>query len=244
MDRGAFYDDTETWQDRRGYRLSDRLWSNRQRTRSVIDDVIRQGIRDGATLDEVANELLMWIRPGYSPYGGGKAQYAATRLAGNEMRRARSQAARQVALTDPAGGFMQFDTAPSHIEDDACTDHANHNEGYGRGVWPAEDCPLPPIHVGCACEAEMVRGVDRREMSDVVEALRVEYGLADPPDLSPEELAVFRRETAQVRRDVVLMFNGWFEQTGLVSREQLMEASPSVRAWVESVRAEKRRRRA
>ena len=48
---------------------------------------------------------------------------------------------------------------------------------------------------------------------------------------------LLRAMPVRVRQDVVLMFGAWSEQTGLASREQLTESSPSVRA-------EKRRRRA
>src|SRR5690606_23326046 len=182
-----FYDDTSTWRDRRGYDLSDRLWSNRQKTRAIIDEIIRDGIRDGATIDEVANELTSWVRPGTS---GGKAHYAATRLANNEMRRAYALAARDTAKADPALGFLRYRTSAGHIEQDACTSYANHDEHLGRGVYPAGTCPMPPVHVGCRCSVEAVKWDETgtpaaQGMSDFVEKLRVEYDLADPPDLSP-----------------------------------------------------------
>lgn len=238
----TFIDDTLAWEDPRGYDLSDRLWANKAATRSQIDDVLRAGIARGQTVAEVAAQLLRFVSPTYAPHGGGKARYVATRLAQHETSRAQAVATRQVAMTDPAGGYLRYRTSGAHVAVDACDIRADHDEGFGRGVYPAKDCPLPPAHPGCRCRAEVV-GPDSRGMDAFVEALRVDHDLADPPDLSPADLAVFRRETAQVRQDVQVMFRAWFEQTGLVSRESLVDSSPTVREWARSVWIEKQRRR-
>ena len=239
----AFVDDTDTWQDRRGYTLSDRIWSNKAALRSQIDGMLRDGIRNGETVDQVSESLMTYIRPSYAPFNGGTARYAATRLARHETARAHALATRDASLTDPAGGYLRYTTAAGHIEQDECTDLANRNQGYGRGVYPAKDAPLPPRHVGCRCFLEVLRSVNRQQMRDFVEQLRVEYDLADPPDLSPAELVVFRRETAAIRQAITFMFRAWFEQTGLVTTAQLVESSPTVRDWVESVKRDKARRR-
>jgi len=240
----AFVDDTETWRDsKRGYTLSDRIWSNKAALRAQIDGMLRDGIRNGETVDQVSESLMTYIRPSYAPYGGGKARYAANRLAGNEMRRAHALAVRDTSRTDPAGGFVRYEVSSSHIEQDECTSIADRNDGYGRGVYTADDVPMPPRHPGCRCTISNVRGANRQEMSAFVEALRVEYDLADPPDLSPAELVVFRRETAAIRQAITFMFRAWFEQTGLVTTAQLVESSPTVREWVSSVKREKARRR-
>lgn len=233
---------TPIWRDGRNFDLDDRIWSNRLGARESIDRILRDGIASGASIDDVADELIRYVRPTYAPYGGGRAQYAANRLANNEMRRAHSLSERQVSMTDPLGGFLKFRTAATHIHVDPCTEIANEPSEHGRGVYPADECPLPPIHVGCRCEVEQVQ-LARTGMDDVVEGLRVEYGLADPTDMTPAELAVFRRETAGYRQDAQLMVRGWLEQTGTVSRGQMAEPAPSVQSWIASVRAEKRRRR-
>lgn len=243
-----FTDDTHDWVDPRGRRLSDRIWGNSQRTRATIDQILRDGIRDGATVDEIANELTSWVRPGIS---GGKAHTYATFLAKNEMRRAHHLSTRDVATTDPAAGFLRYLLSRvRHIRPHDCDNHAAHDEGLGRGVWPAHRCPIPTVdtHAGCNCVTEVVRWEDTgtpaaQGMSDFVEQLRVEYDLADPPDMSPDELAIFRRDTAGVRESVTFMVRAWFQQTGLVTPGQLLEPSGSVAEWVASVAAEKRRLR-
>jgi len=238
----AFVDDTLAWEDPRGYDLSDRLWANKAATRSQIDDILRLGIARGQTVAEVAAQLLRFVSPTYATHGGGKARYVATRLAQHETSRSQAVATQQVAMTDPAGGYVRYRTSPSHVGPDPCTAFAARDMGYGRGVYPAKDAPLPPAHIGCKCRAEVV-GPNSRDMDAFVAQLRVEYDLADPPDLSPADLAMFRRETAQVRQDVQVMFRAWFEQTGLVSRKSLVDSSPTVREWVRSAWIEKQRRR-
>jgi hypothetical protein len=242
VDNAAFFDDTSEWVDKRGYRLSDRLWANRQSQRRMIDDILREGIRTGATVEDVAGELVRYIDPVYAKPTDGKAHYAATRLAGNEARRANALGTRATAMTDPAGGYLRYTVSATHIGQDDCDARANHDEGFGRGVYRAKEAPLPPEHVGCKCVVETV-GPDTRDMAAFVEGLRVEYGVSDPPDLSPDELAVFRRETSAIREAVQVMFQTWFQQVGLVSREQLLETSPTVREWVQDVREAKRKRK-
>lgn len=238
----AFQDDTATWVDPAGRRLSERIWGNRARLRDTIDRELRAGMLAGESIDQVSERLLPYVRPSYARYGSGKARHAASRLATHETRRGHAIATQQVAVTNPTGGYLRYTTSAGHVGQDACTGYASHTEGYGRGVYPARDCPLPPIHIGCTCSVAEV-GVDARGMVAFVDQLRVAYELDDPPDLSPDELLVFRRETQGIRDAVQLMFRAWFEQTGLVSREQLMDVSPTVADWVTRVRDEKQRRR-
>lgn len=237
-----FAADTETWVDPKGRTLSERIWGNRRGLRAHIDAMVTDAIQGGTTIDDLVSHLVRYVSPTYARSGDGKARHAANRLASNEMRRGRSIATRQTAMTNPTGGLLRYTVGAGHIDPDECTDLANRITRYGRGVYPAKDCPLPPRHVGCRCEVAEV-GVDARDMDAFVDSLRVEFELVDPPDMSPAELAIFRRETAQIRQDVQLMFNAWFEQVGLVTTDDLMTASPTVANWVDGVQARKRRRR-
>lgn len=241
----AFIDDTEDWADSRGYTLSDRIWSNRARLEGQIAAMLRDGILRGDTAEEIAGDLARFVNPSYARYGSGTARHAALRLASNETRRAYNLATRDVASTDPAAGYLRYSLSgrTKHVAPHECDDIAGRDGGYGRGVYRANECPLPPRHVGCRCVTSVVRNAGQRDMDVFVEQLRVEYDLADPPDLGPAELAIFRRETAAIRQQVQVMFRAWLDQTGLVSREQLELTSPTVRAWVATVRAQKARRR-
>lgn len=242
-DRAAlFYDDTTTWQDRRGYTLSDRIWRNRQDLRRRIDDTIREGIRTGQPVSEIATSLEQFLNPAYQQ--SGKAHYPATRLAGNEVRRANALATREVAKTDPSKGFLRYSVSAGHVDPDECTDYASHDEGLGRGVYPAQDCPLPPRHIGCGCSVDSVPWEETgtqaaKGMSDFVEGLRVEFDLGDPPDLSPSDLVIFRRETAAIRSAVTIMFRAWLQQTGLLTPEDLLYTAPTVAGWVNDVKRRK-----
>jgi hypothetical protein len=239
----AFADDTRTWTDQRQFQLSDRVWSNRVDMRASIDRILREGVIDRTPVDEVATRLVRFVSPAFAQPGDGKAEHAANRLASNEMRRAHGLATQQVAMVDPAGGYLRYVVAASHISPDECADIAGHDEGFGVGVYPAKDTPLPPRHVGCKCEAFQIKVVPE-DVSAFVEQLRGEYGLdSEPHDLGPADLAIYRQETAKVRDAVQLLFRGWLDQAGLVTREQLMDSSESVASWVSGVRAEKQARR-
>ena len=245
MDRAGadpFANDVADYIDDSGRDLSARIWGNREGLRARIDAIISDAMARGLTVEEVTTQLVRYIDPAYARSGEGRARYAANRLAGHEMSRAHSLATQQTAIVNPTGGFMRYNLGPGHSVADECTDIANRNLGYGRGVYPAQDCPLPPMHIGCGCWTEEV-GVDARGMDAFVDQLRFDYGLIDPEDLSPDELAVFRGETAQIRQDVQIMFASWFRQTGVVDMDQLTESSPTVAAWVDSVNEAKRARR-
>lgn len=231
-----FYDDTETWQDARGFTLSDRLWRNGQAARRQIDAVLRDAIRTGRSIEDTATELEQYLDPAFQT--AGKAHYPATRLAGNETRRAHARGEHAVAMTDPAGGYLRYVLNPLHIETDECDDYASHDEGFGRGVYRSADCPLPPVHIGDRCHVERVP-LAARGMDAFVDQLRVEYDLEDPPDLSPGELRIFRRETAGIREAVTFMFKAWMTQTGLVTPAQMVADVPTVAGWIARVRAAK-----
>jgi hypothetical protein len=236
-----FVADTVSYIDESGRDLSARIWGNRVGFRAFIDRMVADALTNGLTVGDLVTQLVRYVSPDYARSGEGRAQYAATRLAGNEMRRAHSFSTRDTALTDPRADYLRFVLDPTHPRIDLCDPLADHNEGFGRGVYPVNQCPLPPIHVNCRCRVEPLG--EYGDMGKFVDALRVEYGLEDPPDLSPEELTVFRRETAQICQDVQMMFGAWFRQTGVVTTEQLVDSSPTVAGWVETVQAEKRRRR-
>lgn len=248
-DRVRFYDDVATRTDPKGRRLSDRIWRNQQLQRRQIDTILRDAIRNGDSVDSVATKLTRFINPVYAQPGDGRAEYAATRLARTETSRTYNLSAQDTALTDPASGFLRYRlNRARHIKAHDCDEYAAHDQGLGKGVWPALRCPLPPQHPNCQCEAEVVsyeeiEGRAAIGMDDFVEQLRAEYDLADPDWMTPEELAIFRRETQPIREAVQFMFRAWFEQTGLASPEQLIEETPTVREWIASVLAAKRRRR-
>lgn len=228
-------DDLDTWRDRRGYALSDRIWRNKQVVRQQIDQTLRRGLAEGWTSKRTARELRQYV----DPSDGGKAKAGAERLAVTEMSRANALATQQVARADPAVRFLHYETASGHIVADECSDLAGRDSGHGAGVYPVEDCPLPPRHPRCRCITEMVR--DPIDLTGYAKQLRVEYGLdEEPDDLSPADLAEYRRQTRALRDQVLLMWRGWFEQTGLVTEAQLAPSGGRVRDWIALVRQWKR----
>lgn len=61
------FDDTRSWVDARGYRLSDRLWSARQADRAAIDSILRAGIASGEDPLKTARRLEDYLLPAGRP---------------------------------------------------------------------------------------------------------------------------------------------------------------------------------
>lgn len=226
------YDEIETWKDRRGYTLSDRVWRQGLQVRRRIDAELRQAIANGETPDVVARRLRRYLNPRHRS----GASYAATRLASNEIHRAHAVSTQWVAMSDPFGGYLRYRTSANHAEDDDCTQYAGRLSAIGTGVYPAKDCPLPPIHVNCGCRVEEV-GVRGGEMMQRARQLRVEYGLdTEPTNLSPGDLASWRRQTRQLREQVRTTLFGYTQQTGLYTLDQALIQTSRVADWVRMVR--------
>jgi hypothetical protein len=191
-------DDTRTWVDPNGRRLSDRIWNAREQTRTQIDRVLRESLAKGEDALVTAAKLEQYLDPDLAPvrnlFGrlvrtaqnvkrsivtaapgrGGMGSYPARRLARTEISRAHAAATQFAAFRTPFAKGMKYNTSASHPKADECDDHASRDVGLGPGVYPVADFPRMPAHPQCLCFAtiETVEDVDQ-----VVRSLKTEYGL-------------------------------------------------------------------
>ncbi len=171
-------DDTRSWVDPNGYRLSDRVWNVRQGVRRRIDQELRLGIVRGTDPRTVAKALSAYLTPAARTVGPGGQQgrgtYGARRLARTELTRARAQATVEAASRIPTTRGMKWNTSNNHPKEDECSDHAAANRyGLGAGVYPLTALPTLPAHPFCRCSWGV--SFPSREESDRI--IRARYGL-------------------------------------------------------------------
>lgn len=197
--RAAGLDDTRSWVDPNGYRLSDRLWQQKQDIRAAIDDRLRKAIAKGEDAITVAKDLETYLHPKFAPLRtkdgkivrkdiadrigkgvytmsprGGAGSFPARRLARTEVTRAHGQAT--VATAAALGEFVRWVLSGSHPKRDECDTNAKRNVGHGAGVYGPNDVPTYPAHPHCLCtlQPHSLETVD-----GVVARLREAYGLGE-----------------------------------------------------------------
>lgn len=168
--RSLGWDDTRTWVDPNGYRLSDRIWQQRQVVRSRIDSRIRVGIARGDDAIDIARDLERFLNPSLAPRRtvlgriikknaapgslagtprGGTGSYPARRLARTEVTRAHGQATTKVA--ERIGSMLKWRLSARHPKEDICDEYAGRDEGFGPGVYSPRSLPSYPPHPQCIC---------------------------------------------------------------------------------------------
>ena len=197
--RADALDETRSWVDPNGYRLSDRVWLAGQNVRQAIDHTLREAIVTGESPLLTARKLEQWLSPTWAPHrdGAGKlvtnqpkrlvtqtpglagrGSHAARRLARTEVTRAHGRATIAAAQRNPFARGVRWMLSAGHKDSDACDRYASHDEGLGRGVYPARDVPSYPQHPHERCVLAPSPVADPRE---VVAALRSQFGLDGPP---------------------------------------------------------------
>lgn len=146
------------WQDRRGYRLSDRIWQTGEATRARIDALLEEGIARGRSATQIADDLESFLRPERTfvrtrtPYGT-DGSFDARRLARSEITRAHSEAARAAGIANPFTNRAFYHLSLSHKPDpgDPCERFARESEE--QGGFPPESVPVPMLdtHPHCLC---------------------------------------------------------------------------------------------
>lgn len=157
----AEYEPAHTWVDPNGYVLSDRIWNTSIETRKKVDNILREGIRNGTAARDIAKQLEQFLVPGRAlvrtnrPYGS-DASFDAMRLARTEISRAAAQAAFISAYLNPYVGGMDWALSPSHPRIDICDDLATIGKGGERLRDPMAmtSTRLPPAHPHCLCRAQ------------------------------------------------------------------------------------------
>lgn len=195
--RSYGFDDTRSWIDPNGLKLSDRIWRARLEVRSQIDALIRRAIAEGMDALELAELLEQYLSPELAPIrdeGGrlirndkkgvlttapgrsGMGSFSARRLARTEVSRAHHQSTLRTATMTPFSRGVKWNLSRRHPKPDICDRHANaDNHGLGRGVYPPERFPQLPSHPHDLCFSTIETEPDT---DAVIDSLRETYGLA------------------------------------------------------------------
>ena len=199
--RALAFDDTRSWVDENGYRLSDRVWQCRQSVRKQIDQVLQHAIATGEDALQTAKVLEQYLAPGernavktYWPGRGGMGSYPARRLARTEVTRAHGQATLLAAAANPFVRGVRWNLSQRHPEPDECDDHASANvAGLGVGVYPPDRVPRYPSHPQdlCFLTPETVE-----DETAVVDELRRRYGLDEGAPPAPSATATVKPPAA------------------------------------------------
>lgn len=177
-------DDTRSWVDPRGYRLSDRLWSNRQRDRAAIDRQLRESIAAGDGPIETAEKLGDYLTPHgregitRKPRTAGPGLAAARTLARTETTRAFGRATEQASRLNRFSRGLKWNLSNAHTEPDDCDDRARrHSRGMGPGEYTHDEWPPYPGHPNEMCyPTQVTPSLD--EIDAIVDQMRDELGIA------------------------------------------------------------------
>lgn len=158
------YDPMHTWVDPNGYTLSDRIWNTADTTRTQIDLLVADAIREGKSVIEISKQLERFLNPDGAalrtnkPYGS-DASYSATRLARTELSRANNQAAYMSAQMNPYVSGMDWALSGSHPKVDICEEYATLDGGGNRirDPYPMDAAEVPPSHPNCVTPGQRVQ---------------------------------------------------------------------------------------
>jgi len=220
--RATAFDDTRSWVDPNGYRLSDRVWLARQSARQAIDRTLVNAVVSGEDPLVTARKLEQWLSPSWAPRRdetgrlvaqqpkrivtatpgrAGSGSYAARRLARTEITRAHGLSTIETAKRNPFTRGVRWMLSAGHKEADTCNRYAEHDEGLGRGVFSPRDVPSYPQHPHELCTLAPVQVEDTRA---VVQSLRSAFGL----DQTSAPLAVQERPS-RLRSLVGQLYEVW-----------------------------------
>jgi hypothetical protein len=254
-ERATFFDDTRSWVDPNGYRLSDRLWKQRADLRRDLDNMVRAAISRGDDGIKVAKDIENFLNPRYAPTRSAKGRiirdgrkgvltakprdgmgsYPARRLMRTEITRAHGEATKAVARK--LGTALRWRLSGSHPKPDRCDSNA---QGGSRGlpkstpggVYYPQDFPAYPNHPQDLCHIQhyMLQGDN-----EIVARLRVDYGLADEA-----EAAAYRNSAnlaQQLRAKGKAVPDSLFDPDNLRFKPQIAEV-PKRPEWRASMNAD------
>lgn len=156
------------WNTQRGYRLSDRVWKQSRYTRTTINTMIRESVRNGDNPVVLAKRLERYLNPAEAPtrylrggrivergvtrkpdiYGYGSSR--ARTLARTEVSRIHAEATKRAALASPGVDGITWNLSGSHGRSDECDDKASGSSpGFDAGTYFVEDFPRMPSHPNC-----------------------------------------------------------------------------------------------
>ena len=123
--------------------FSQRIWANIDALKAELDAVISTGIIRGDNPREMARLLKKHVRQTVTNH-----RYVAERLARTESARVQHKA--QVSSLIKADyRFCKWHAEPGACK--ICSEIANNDDGFGKGVYEIDDCPIIPTHPCCRC---------------------------------------------------------------------------------------------
>lgn len=123
--------------------FSQRIWANIDALKAELDAVISTGIIHGDNPREMARLLKKHVRQTVTNH-----RYVAERIARTESARVQHKA--QVSsLIKMDYRFCKWHAEPSACK--ICSEIANNDDGFGKGVYEIDDCPIVPAHPCCRC---------------------------------------------------------------------------------------------
>lgn len=218
------FDPERRWVNSDSYTLSDRVWLAGQETRAQIDNLVKSALLTGEDALDLARKLEVFLQPNLQPVRdasgslvrdsarnqrrevvtgmpgrGGRGSFAARRLARTEISRAHAEATQQSAELNPWVTGLRWALSGRHPKDDICSDHADRDNGHGRGVYLPRETPMLPAHPMCLCHWEFVVADD---VNGVVDALKFRYQLGelDVAQPAPRPLSLVDRAIAAAVR--------------------------------------------
>lgn len=82
-----------------------------------------------------------------------KIRFHSNRIAQTELHREYSLVLARDFKRDEDIKFVQYELAPTHPITDICDYYAKANMyGLGAGIYPTNECPVPPVHPFCRCQ--------------------------------------------------------------------------------------------
>ena len=212
--RAGYFDDTRSWVDPNGYKLSDRLWFAREDLRRNLDAMIVESLRTGEDAIKTSKRIERFLNPRYAPirdargriirdkrkgvYTGtprdGMGSFPARRLMRTEVTRAHGKATIEAAKK--LGNAIRWSLSGSHPKADKCDENA---QGSSRGinvpgVYRIADVPAYPNHPQDLCHLQHWA---LKSDDDLVAELRVKYGLAPPEEVQAYSKATDLVNTAK-----------------------------------------------
>lgn len=123
--------------------FSQRIWANIDALKAELDAVISTGIIRGDNPREMARLLKKHVRQTVTNH-----RYVTERIARTESARVQHKA--QVSsLIEMNYRFCKWHAEPGACK--ICSEIANNDDGFGKGVYEIADVPNAPIHPNCKC---------------------------------------------------------------------------------------------
>lgn len=123
--------------------FSQRIWADVDALKAELDAVISTGIIRGDNPREMARLLKKHVKTAVTSH-----RYVTERLARTESARVQHKA--QVSsLIKMDYRFCKWHAEPGACK--ICSDIVNNDDGFGKGVYEIDDCPIVPAHPNCRC---------------------------------------------------------------------------------------------